>query len=393
MSAPHLFVIAGEPSGDRLGADLMRGLKVLAPDVTFTGIGGAQMEAEGLKSLFPMSELAVMGIAEILPRLPNLLRRIRETTAAVTATAPDALISIDSPDFCLRVAAKAKAARPGLRTIHYVAPTVWAWRPERAGKMARHIDHVLALFPFEPPFMEAAGMTCDFVGHPVVADPKADEEAVADLKAEFGFNPYSGILTVLPGSRAGEVRRMAPVFGEVVARVLAARPNTCVIVPAASNVADQVAAEVARWPGQTVLLDPRGRSAQDVEIRKRAAFAASDLALAASGSVSLELAAAGLPMVVAYRFNWLTTRIVKRKVRLKWATLVNILTDSPAVPEFLFEACDAGRIAPEVLRLLGDPEARSAQIAAERAALDMLGAGGENPGLRAARSVLAAISR
>lgn len=392
MSASHLFLIAGEPSGDRLGASLMQGLKTLAPDIRFSGVGGPLMEAEGLESLFPMSDLSVMGLMEVLPRLPRLLRRIRETSDAVIASGTDALITIDSPDFCLRVAAKVKAARPKLKTIHYVAPTVWAWRPERAAKMAHHIDHVLALFPFEPPFMQAEGMGCDFVGHPVVADPVASEAEQAALRGELGLQPDDEVLLVLPGSRQGEVQRMAPIFGDVVGSLAKTRPGTRILVPAAVNVADRLAPIVAAWPGRAILLDPRGLPPGQAETRKRAAFATADLALAASGSVSLELAAARTPMVIAYRFNWLTTRIIKRKVRLKTATLVNILTDEMAVPEFLFEACTAPNISDKVLEFLENPELRGEQAGACDAAMDLLGRSGDDPGLRAARAVLATLS-
>ncbi|MFZ9133542.1 MAG: lipid-A-disaccharide synthase, partial [Gemmobacter sp.] len=165
----HIFLVAGEPSGDRLGAALMAGLRALAPGVRFSGVGGPAMAAEGLQSLFPMAELSVMGLLEVLPRYPALRRRMIETAEALVAAAPDAVVTIDSPDFCLRVLARARAARPGLRTIHYVAPSVWAWRPGRARRMAPLVDHVLALLPFEPPLMEAAGMGCSFVGHPAAA--------------------------------------------------------------------------------------------------------------------------------------------------------------------------------------------------------------------------------
>lgn len=387
----HFFVIAGEPSGDKLGASLMAGLHDLAPGVRFSGIGGPLMQEQGLESRFQMSELSVMGIAEVLPRLPKLLRLVRETADAVAAQKPDALITIDAPDFTLRVAARAKAALPDLKTIHYVAPTVWAWRPERAAKMARHVDHVLALFPFEPPYMHAEGMTSDFVGHPVIADPVPDASAIAAFRADLGIAPERQILVVLPGSRQGEVSRMEPVFADVAARLFAARPDLQLVVPAAANVADRLAGLVGRWPGEPILLDPRTGGAAASEDKKRLAFAAADLALAASGTVSLELAAMRTPMVIAHRFNWLTTRIIKKKVNLKSATLVNILTDSLDIPEFLFENCRAERIAPYVLDLLADKTKRQAQIAVEDKALDMLGRGDEAPGLRAARSVLAAL--
>jgi len=392
MTTPlHLFLIAGEPSGDRLGASLMAALKTLRPDIRFSGVGGPLMEAEGLSSLFPIKDLSVMGLAEVLPRLPKLLRRARETTEAVLSLNPAALITIDSPDFCLRVAARVKAALPALKTIHYVAPTVWAWRPERAAKMALHIDHVLALFPFEPPYMEAEGMSCDFVGHPVVAENAPTASDLAAFRTDLGIAPKGKILLVLPGSRAGEVARMEPVFAEVVRRIVAQHPKTHIVVPASANVAETLAAKVAGWPGQVTLLDPRGMAPDQGEWRKRMAFAAADLALAASGTVSLELASTATPMVIAYKFNWLTTRIVKKKVKLKTATLVNILTGTMTVPEFLFEDCTADKITPKVLEMLDDPDLRLHQSGMSAQAMTLLGKGGEAPGLRAAKSVLRAI--
>lgn len=388
----RLFLIAGEPSGDRLGAALMAGLKTLTEShkepIEFHGIGGPLMEAEGLKSLFPMSDLAVMGLAEVLPRLPKLLSRLRQASDAVPRIKPDALITIDSPDFCLRVAAKVKAVAPDLKTIHYVAPTVWAWRPERALKMAAHIDHVLALFPFEPSYMCDVGMSCDFVGHPVVAEPVPDKNAQQMFRAELGIAQDEQMLLVLPGSRIGEINRMEPIFAQVVARLAKVGSKIRIVVPAAMNVADELGKRLSDWKNKPILLDPRHMVPGDAEARKSLAFASADLALAASGTVSLELAAMGAPMVIAYKFNWLTTRIVKKKVTLKSATLVNILTDTLVVPEFLFEDCTADKITPKVLELLADPDVRGIQSMAADKAMRMLGKGDDDPGLRAARSVL-----
>ena len=198
-----LFLIAGEASGDRLGAALMAGLKQLHPAVQFEGIGGPAMQAEGLSSQFPMEELSVMGIAEALPKYLALRRRLHEAAKGVLAVHPAALITIDSPDFCLRVARLVKDVEPELPTIHYVAPSVWAWRPGRAAKMARVIDHVLALLPFEPPYMTAAGMTCDFVGHPVVAEPVATPAQAQAFRAAQGIAPRAPLIVALPGSRRG----------------------------------------------------------------------------------------------------------------------------------------------------------------------------------------------
>ncbi|MDH5798519.1 MAG: lipid-A-disaccharide synthase, partial [Paracoccaceae bacterium] len=246
------FLIAGEPSGDKLGGALMAGLKDLRPDISFDGVGGREMETQGLTSLFPMEELSVMGLIEILPRYRALMRRIEETAAAVIASRPDVLITIDSPDFCLRVAKRVRAAAPEIRTVHYVAPSVWAWRKGRAVKMARHIDQVLALLPFEPPFMEAAGMRCDFVGHPVVAEPIPTRESCAALRKELGLEDKEQVLLVLPGSRKGEVSRLSNVFGEVVARLVAKHPDLRILVPAAGPVAEIVKDAAKNWAGNPI---------------------------------------------------------------------------------------------------------------------------------------------
>lgn len=370
-----LFLIAGEPSGDRLGAALMVGLKRLAV-VEFVGVGGPLMQAEGIESLFPMEELSVMGIAEILPKYLHLKRRIREAADAVLASGAEALVTIDSPDFCLRVAALVKAARPGFHTIHYVAPSVWAWRPGRAAKMARVIDHVLALLPFEPPYMTATGMTCDFVGHPVVADPLASPAEAAAFK---GKGP---LLLALPGSRKGEVTRLAPVFGAVVARLKARHPDLRVALPTVRGVAALVRDLTVSWAVKPdILEDPSAR---------RGAFAAADVALAASGTVSLELAANACPMVIAYDMHPLTLWLMRRAALVDTVTLVNLVSETRVVPEFIGPACRAEIIAPALEALLTEPEAQQAAMALT---MDRLGRGGEAPGLRAARSVVAALNR
>ncbi|MHC0052938.1 lipid-A-disaccharide synthase [Actibacterium sp. D379-3] len=383
----RFFLIAGEPSGDALGAALMAGLKQLDPGVEFTGVGGPLMQAQGLDSLFPMDELSVMGIAEVLPRYRALMRRINQCAAAVVAQKPDALITIDAPDFSLRVAKRVKAAAP-IRTVHYVAPTVWAWRPGRARKMAGVIDHVLALFPFEPPYMQAEGMRCDFVGHPVVAQPVASAGDCAGFRAAHGIAPDAKLILALPGSRLGEVGRLAPVFGAALRPLLARHPSARVVLPAAPSVAGQVADLVNSWPGAPILLDPRGKTEAAALAEKRAAFAAADVALAASGTVSLELAAAGTPMVIAYTMNWLSFRIIRSMALIDTVTLVNIVTGRKVVPEFLGPDCKPAAIADALLALLDDDAARDAQIAAAAQTMALLGKGGDAPGLRAARAVL-----
>lgn len=382
----HVFLIAGEPSGDRLGAALMAGLKSLIPDIRFSGVGGDSMSAEGLHSRFPMDELSVMGIAEVLPKYRHLKRRIAETARGVVETKPDVLVTIDSPDFCLRVAKLVKEASD-IRTVHYVAPTVWAWRPGRAKKMARMIDQVLALFPFEPPLMEAAGMRCDFVGHPVATEPVPRPSDETALRARFDLGD-APVLLALPGSRRGEVGRLAPVFGQALELYLASRPDMRVVVPAAGPVAGLVRELTANWLSNPVVISPHDHGSEFATL-KRGAFGAAELALAASGTVSLELAAAATPMVIAYRFNWLSWQIISRMAIVDTVTLVNLVSDTRVVPECLGPACTPENIAAALADVAAQPDTQRAAMALT---MERLGQGGEAPGLRAARAVLDGLS-
>ncbi len=379
----RVFLVAGEPSGDRLGGALMEGLRTLVPDVVFDGVGGPLMQAQGLQSRFPMSELSVMGLVEVLPKFFHLKRRISETAQAVLDTKPDVLITIDSPDFSLRVAKLVKA-QSDTRTVHYVAPSVWAWRPGRADKMAKVIDHVLALLPFEPPYMERAGMECDFVGHPVANEPQATLQEVEDFRASHGLGE-APVLLALPGSRRGEVERLAPVFGQALSIFLQDRPDMRVVVPTVAHMVDTVREHVKDWPGDPVVVDPRNLPATQAVAQKRAAFSAAEVALAASGTVSLELAAQNTPMVIAYKLSWLTQKIAERMVKLETVTLVNLVSDTRAVPERLLDDCTPDQIAEALAEVVRDP---AAQQGAMDLTMNRLGRGGEAPGLRAAKAVL-----
>ncbi len=379
-----LFILAGELSGDKLGAAMIAGLKARVPDLEMRGVAGPLMQAEGMQSLFPMDELSVMGISEVLPKYLALRRRLHQAAEAVLAWQPDALITIDSPDFSLRLAKLVKA-KSKIPTIHYVAPSVWAWRPGRAAKMAAHVDHVLALLPFEPPYMEAAGMGCDFVGHPVVAEPIATGAEVQVFRESEGIGD-APIVLVLPGSRKSEVSRLLPIFGASMEAVLAAKPDARIVVPAASAVVDEVVRGVKTWPGAPIVLDPAQGS--NPVSRKRAAFRAADVALAASGTVSLELAATGTPLVVAYDMSWLSWQIMSRLAVIDTVTLVNLVSGDNVVPEFLGPACQAPDIGAALVKVLTDTEARRSQTDAMALTMERLGRGGLAPGDRAADAVL-----
>lgn len=386
MSTRDLYIIAGEPSGDRLGGALMTAM-ARESDVHFHGIGGQTMAEAGLRSLFAMDELTVMGLTEVLPRLPTILRRIRETADDVVARRPAALITIDSPDFTLRVAAKARKALPDLKVIHYVAPSVWTWRPGRAAKMARHVDHVLALLPFEPPYMEAAGMSCDFVGHPAVERTRPSNAEISAFRRIRGFEDRR-VLLLAPGSRKGEIRRLMPDFVGAIRQLRRQDPRLAVVCPVAETVEAEVHSALQPVIPPVHTISPIAPA----EVR-RVAMAASDVALCASGTITLELAAVGTPMVAAYRTAWLTAQIVRRVVKVRTANLVNLVSGGDAVPEFLQEYCAPESLVSALSPLLYDPVAAARQREVFDEVMAALGRGGPAPSERAAQSVLTFLDR
>ncbi len=375
-----LMLVCGEPSGDQLGGELMAGLKALAGDgVRIVGVGGAAMAAQGLTSLFPLDDTAVMGLREVVPRIPEILRRVREASDFALATRPDAVVLIDSPDFTHRIAQRVKRMNPSIRTVNYVAPQVWASRQYRARKMARYFDLVLALLPFEAPFFEAHGVHAAFVGHPVIE--RAARMTGGDaLRARLGVASNAPVLAVLPGSRMNEVRLLLPPFRDAVARLTRKFPELVCLLPTVPHVAAAVRAGTADWPAPLHILEG--------DADKFAAFDAADAALAASGTVTTELALAHTPMVVAYRLGWLTYALARPFISVKFATLVNIILDREAVPEFIQVRCTGPNLANALVPLLrGTPE-RDRQIEELDAATAQLGVGGEPPSLRAARALL-----
>ena len=378
-----LFLLAGEASGDRLGAELMRGLRQLKPDVRFRGIAGPEMQSEGLDSLFDMAELSVMGLAEVLPKYFALKRRLDQTVAEVLAWKPDILVTIDSPDFCLRVARAVRAADPSIRTCHYVAPSVWAWRPGRAKKMAAYIDHVLALLPFEPPYMQAEGMACDFVGHPVAAQAAVTSKQIAQFQADFGLDPARRSLVVLPGSRASEIKRLLPIFCKVVAQPCFAEFQ--LIFPTLPHLEPLLRAEIDALAQDTVLVTGAGLTAADAAEQRLVAYGAATAALAASGTVSLELAAAGTPMVIAYDMGFISRMVIGAMLKIDTVTLVNLVSETRAVPEFIGKDCKAERIAPALQQILDAPDAQAQAI---KTTMTRLGKGDPELPYRAARAVL-----
>jgi lipid-A-disaccharide synthase len=378
-SGPLIYLIAGEPSGDVLGARMIRAIRSRRPDATIIGIGGQDMAAEGVESLFPIAELAVMGLLEVLPRIRRLKALLRRAIEDVQARKPDVLVTIDSPGFTLRVLEALREA--GIQRAHYVAPQVWAWRENRVKRYPGLWDELLCLLPFEPAFFARHGLPARFVGHPVL-ESGADRGNGARFRAQHGVAADARILTVLPGSRHTEVSRLLPIL-ERTLRLLP--PGLVPVVPLAGPVADTVRQRTAAWPVRPILVS----SAQE----KFDAFAASTAALTKSGTSTLELAVARVPMVVMYRVNPISHVAVKLLVKIQYASILNLLLDEMVVPEFLQYDATPERLAGAMRQLLDDPAAVAAQRAGFDKALTMLRPLAGVPSDSAAEAVLSLLAR
>jgi lipid-A-disaccharide synthase len=377
-----IYIVAGEASGDALGARLVAALRARRPDLGFAGIGGDRLAEQGMPSLFPMRELALMGLVEVLPNIRGLARRMAETVADITARRPGVIVTIDSPGFALRLAERVKPL--GIPIVHYVAPQVWAWRPGRIAKIRRRVDRILCLLPFEPPIFEAAGIRTSFVGHPVL-ESGADTGDAARFRAAHGIGAPERVLLVMPGSRRMEARRLLPVFGAALADLAPRIPGLRPVIAVSSVVAETVRDGVADWPGRPILVETLAD--------KHDAFAAADAGLIKSGTSSLEMAVAGLPHVVAYRVNPITAAIVRRLVRVRFASLVNLLADREVAPEFLQEYATTAALSGALHRLLTDADAAATQRAGLRGVLDALHPPGFSPSAAAAAAVLEELDR
>ncbi len=374
------MLVCGEPSGDALVAQLMGGLKALAGDrVSFTGVGGLAMEREGLKSLYPLDATAVMGLREVVPAIPAILRRVKQAVDFAVQTKPDAVVVIDSPDFTHRVARALRKRDPSIRTVDYVAPQVWASRAYRARAMARYFDLVLALFPFEVAFFEKYGLRAAFVGHPVV-ERAARMTGGAALRARLGIAADAPLLALLPGSRTSEIRFILPAFREAVDLLAKKIPGLVTVLPTVPHVAAKVRAATQDWATPLHIVEG--------EADKYAAFDAATIALAASGTVTAELALSRTPMVVAYKVGGLTYFLSRWMMLVKHFTLINILLDREAVPEYLQGAATPETLAGAVAHLFADENARAAQVNAMNEFATLLGEKDEPPSLRAARVLL-----
>jgi lipid-A-disaccharide synthase len=382
--ARKIFLIATEESGDRLGANLMKVLRQrLGGAVRFEGVGGQQMAREGLASLFPIEELSIMGLAAVVKQLPKILRLIRETVDAVTAASPDILVIIDSPDFTHRVARRVRARDTSIPIVDYVSPSVWAWRPGRARAMLGYVDHVLALLPFEPEeYRRLRGPPCSYVGHPLTGQIGVLRPGVDEQKRR---NQPPPVLLVLPGSRRSEIRHHMPVFGETLGRLQAEGMPFELILPTMPHLLDAVREAVKSWPVQPRVVVG--------EQEKRAAFRIARAALAKSGTVTLELALAGVPMVTAYRTAAIEAWILLRAIKVKSVILANLVVGENVIPEFLQQDCTPEKLSPALRDVLNDSPMRHRQAEAFARIDQIMSTGNQPPSVRAADIVLATLRK
>jgi len=346
-----IYLIAGEPSGDMIGARLMRALKRQVPDVKIIGIGGENMEKEGLKSLFDISDLAIMGLAEVIPSIPKVLRHIKETVADVEKNQPDAVITIDSWSFSARVHKAIRAKHIKVLQMHYVAPQVWAWKKGRAKTMYKYIDHLLTLFPNEPKYFTPYRLPTDFVGHPVVESSMINAKA-EDFLTKYKIGAEEKVVLLLPGSRHNEVARLLPVFLEVADDLKQRHPELKFVIPTVKTVAGRVK-EMLKLKGKEDIL------VLETQEDRYAAAQASVMAIAASGTVALELAVVNVPHLVAYKVPALTAFLARLITDIKYVNLTNILLDKPIIPEMIQENCTKEKLAAVAEELLDKKSALS----------------------------------
>ena len=373
---PLIYIVAGEASGDVLGARLIAALRRRRPELSFAGVGGARMAEQGFESLHPMSDLAVMGLVEVLPRLFTLRRRFQQTLADLAARPPDVLVTIDSPGYALRLLKQARAM--GLRRVHYVAPQVWAWHEERVRTYPGLWDKLLCLLPFEPDWFAARGVKGEFVGHPVV-ESGADQGDAARFRARHGLGDER-VLILMPGSRRSEVPRLLPVFEATLERLRRSAPDIRPVLPVSAVVAAAVHRATARWTVRPIVVT----GIDD----KHDAYAAASVALTKSGTSTLELALAGVPMAVTYRVNPISAAIARRAIKVPHVAMVNLLAGRLVVPELLQEDCRPDRLERVVLGLLGDEGAARAQREAFAGVVGSLRPAAGLPSDQAAREVL-----
>jgi lipid-A-disaccharide synthase len=379
-----VFLIATEESGDRLGANLMKVLRQRLGDaVRFEGVGGRAMAREGLASLFPIEELSIIGLAAVVAQLPKILGLIKETAAVVADASPDVLVIIDSPDFTHRVAKRVRASDPGIPIVDYVSPSVWAWRPGRARAMLKYVDHVLALLPFEPEaYRRLNGPPCSYVGHPLTEQLASLRPNAEEARRRADAPP---VLLVLPGSRRSEIRHHMAVFGQALGRLQEQGVAFELVLPTMPHLQEAIMEALKGWPVQPQVVIG--------EQEKRAAFRIAHAALAKSGTVTLELALSGVPMVAAYRTGAAEAWILRRAIKVNSVILANLVLGENVVPEFLQQDCTPEKLSQALREVLGDTQLRQKQIEAFAGIERILSTGNQPPSVRAADIVLATMRK
>lgn len=380
-----VYLIAGEPSGDLLGSRLMRALRrKTADNVAFFGLGGDTMEAEGLKPLFDISDLAIMGLIEVIPSIPKVLRHIKETVADILRVQPDIVITIDSWSFSARVHQKLRQLKTGIPQLHYVAPQVWAWKKKRAKTMYKYIDALMTLLPQEPKYFTPYHLETVFVGHPVIESEVLQADG-NEFRRQYQIPDNKKIITILPGSRHNEVGRLLPVFAEAARRLLAQNPDFYFVIPTVRTVASHVKAEAAKLNLPLLVVE----SQQD----RYNAFRASSAAIAASGTVALELAICHIPHIIGYKVSPLTAFIADKFLKIQFVNLSNIMLGREVVPELLQEQCIAGNIVRYINELLSHGELYQRQMDGFDKVKALLSNGEQTPSDNAADFILDLISR
>lgn len=376
------FVIAGEASGDLLGSKLIKELKVQEPSASFIGVGGKLMKEQGLVSIFPMEELSVMGFFEVLPHISKLLARIKETAEVIKREKPNFVITIDSPDFCFRVLKKLQNFRE-TKKVHLIAPSVWAYRSGRAKKISKLYDLLLAILPFEPPYFEKHGLKTVFIGN-LIVENAPDFSQKNYLRSEFRKNrnisESATVLSLTPGSRNSEVTKIFPEFIGAINLLAAKKSDVKVIIPLIDKTRELVTQMAKDLKVEYFLIEKED---------KNSALFAADFALAKSGTNTLEISLYRLPMVIAYKINFLTHFLLKRMVKIQFANLINLISNQEIIPEMLQDKCRSDLIFVEMQKLLENKILAQKQIDDSEAALKLMGLGSlENPSFKAAKEIL-----
>ena len=365
-----IFIVAGEASGDLLGSKLVRELKISNPQIEFCGVGGQQMENCGFKSIFPLEDLAVMGFLEVLPHIPKLLKRINQVVEKIQDFQPDILITIDSPDFCFRVLKKLKktADFSKIKKVHLIAPSVWAYREGRAKKIAKLYDLLLTILPFEPPYFEKYGLKSVFIGHPLIDDApdfSKKNEINSEFREFYKILNDDKLILLTPGSRIGEVKRIFPEFIDAINILKNTIPNIKIVIPIVKktkNIVEELSKKIAV---EYFLIEN-----QDY---KKKAFYSCDFALAKSGTNAIEISLYKIPLIIAYKINFLTHFIVKRMIKIKYANLLNLIAKKEIIPELLQEKCNADLISKKILEIIENKDCAQKQIIEANASLEILG--------------------